>query len=127
MYQRVLKVSRETTLGFRHFFTVLEDSLGRWEVLDFNRHGPQLVPWECFDDGEQDFRVDDAISAEGSVEAAVMRAKQVLSDDVPYNLVLNNCEHTVNWVLYGERRSLQVEGIAKLGLVGIAVWALTRE
>ena len=36
------------------------------------------------------------------------RATQLLSNPKPYHFLLNNCEHLVSYLLYGERRSQQV-------------------
>ncbi len=59
--------------------------------------------------------------------AAVRRALQRLNEK-DYNLILNNCEHFVNWVQKGIPKSEQVEDVCKtlaiagagLGLIGIA-------
>jgi len=42
-----------------------------------------------------------------SHKATIKRARERLHED-RYNLVLNNCEHFINWCIYGKARSQQV-------------------
>ena len=49
------------------------------------------------------------------------RIQKVLLNPQPYNLLLRNCEHTVNLVLFGEAKSTQVR--AWTAIAGIAVIA----
>ena len=52
------------------------------------------------------------------------RLAQVLRDNAPYDLVLNNCEHMVSYVATGVRKSPQVRNaaVAVVGLFALVAW-----
>ena len=45
----------------------------------------------------------------------IKRARSRLSED-KYNLLLNNCEHFINWCIYGKASSPQVTNVVKYAL-----------
>lgn len=54
------------------------------------------------------------------------RIQKVLLNPQPYNLLLRNCEHTVNWVLIGEAKSTQVRAwgaVAGIAVIAGAIFA----
>lgn len=56
-------------------------------------------------------RVKDNVCPTYSAEEIVSRAYSRLGE-MEYNLFFNNCEHFVNWCIYGKERSSQLDSIA---------------
>lgn len=61
-----------------------------------------------------------------SQKETVMRAVNAIgSEKGKYSLIWNNCEHFANWCKYGEKRSVQVEKVAKnLAVVSVLTLGL---
>ncbi len=60
-----------------------------------------------------------------NLPAALSRLQQALTRGPHYNLLTRNCEHFVNYVLYGHPRSHQLESVVVSGLLvaGLAIFA----
>lgn len=61
-----------------------------------------------------------------SQKETVMRAVNAIgSEKGKYSLIWNNCEHFANWCKYGEKRSVQVEKVAKnLAIISVLSFGL---
>lgn len=51
--------------------------------------------------------------------AALRRLRQVLAQGARYNLIGRNCEHFVEFILYGVPRSRQVQGVVTSAVCGV--------
>ncbi|KFV39021.1 Phospholipid-metabolizing enzyme A-C1 [Tyto alba] len=60
------------------------------------------------------------------VKEIIRRARHLIDQEVPYDLLGNNCEHFVTWLRYGEAVSSQSKtAICAIGLVTLAAGAFS--
>lgn len=100
-------------LGYTHHGIYL----GRDKVIHYSglanglRAGPvEIISLDHFSQGKRTY----VQSHENRVfcrKQTVKRARSRLSED-KYNLLTNNCEHFINWCIYGKARSEQVSNAA---------------
>ena len=100
-------------LGYTHHGIYL----GRNKVIHYSglaaglRAGPvEITDWDNFSQGKRTY-VKQHQSRMFSRRQTIKRARSRLSED-KYNLLSNNCEHFINWCIYGKSRSEQVSKVA---------------
>ena len=95
--------------------------LGKNKVIHYSglaaglRAGPvEVTDLIVFSQGKRTY-VQQHESRKFSHRQTIKRARSRLSED-KYNLLLNNCEHFINWCIYGKASSPQVTNVVKYAL-----------
>ena len=104
-------------LGYTHHGIYL----GKNKVIHYSglaaglRAGPvEVTDLIVFSQGKSTY-VQQHESRKFSHRQTIKRARSRLSED-KYNLLLNNCEHFINWCIYGKASSPQVTNVVKYAL-----------
>lgn len=104
-------------LGYTHHGIYL----GRGKVIHYSglanglRAGPvEITSLDNFSQGKHTY-VQSHDNRVFCHKQTVKRARSRLTED-KYNLLLNNCEHFINWCIYGKASSSQVTNIVKYAL-----------
>ena len=104
-------------LGYTHHGIYL----GKNKVIHYSglaaglRAGPvEVTDLIVFSQGKRTY-VQQHESRKFSHRQTIKRARSRLSED-KYNLLLNNCEHFINWCIYGKASSPQVTNVVKYAL-----------
>ena len=104
-------------LGYTHHGIYL----GKNKVIQYSglaaglRAGPvEVTDLIVFSQGKSTY-VQQHESRKFSHRQTIKRARSRLSED-KYNLLLNNCEHFINWCIYGKASSPQVTNVVKYAL-----------
>lgn len=104
-------------LGYTHHGIYL----GKKKVIHYSglaaglRAGPvEVTDLIVFSQGKSTY-VQQHESRKFSHRQTIKRARSRLSED-KYNLLLNNCEHFINWCIYGKASSPQVTNVVKYAL-----------
>ena len=104
-------------LGYTHHGIYL----GKNKVIHYSglaaglRAGPvEVTDLIVFSQGKRTY-VQQHESRKFSHRQTIKRARSRLSED-KYNLLLNNCEHFINWCIYGKASSPQVANVVKYAL-----------
>ena len=104
-------------LGYTHHGIYL----GKNKVIHYSglaaglRAGPvEVTDLIVFSQGKSTY-VQQHESRKFSHRQTIKRARSRLSED-NYNLLLNNCEHFINWCIYGKASSPQVTNVVKYAL-----------
>lgn len=117
-------------LGYTHHGIYL----GRGKVIHYSglaaglRAGPvEITDLDQFSQGKRTY-VQSHNNRAFSHRQTMKRARSRLSED-NYNLLSNNCEHFINWCIYGKPRSAQVSNaalyIVSKGLLGISMGSVS--
>jgi len=113
-----------TGLG-RHAAVLVETLLGMFVVERQADTGARVIPLMEFEQGHV-VRYERTLSDRESV-AAAWRRLQAAVQEQGYDLFGKNCEHLAREIIYGVRRSFQIEGVMLIALLLCVVLVLARE
>jgi hypothetical protein len=106
---------------FARHYGVLVCQGGIVTVYDLQADGgPRAIHFHDFAAGNVVY-VTKSVTSPGDVHAALARLQEAWSARTVWNLFQNNCEHWAKWVVRGEKRSHQVEGLVTIGVIALAI------
>lgn len=119
---RLTEVERAKRKGpGRHLGVLVEWMQGSFVVERHSDRGAHVISLADFSGGGA-VTFGRSITAPSEIHLAHRRMCEILERAPGYDLFRRNCEHFARFVIHGQERSSQIDGLLTFGAIGLGLW-----